>query len=73
MVRSRFDEVTVVRFFRGDRKRRENFLLRYPDRFDSDSEFIRAACQFFMRSIDKNKDLNTQKINNDVNKRQVSK
>jgi hypothetical protein len=42
---------TSVRFFNGDKARRQEFMKRYPDRWDNDSHFIRAACQYFMKTF----------------------
>ena len=41
-----------VRFFEGDEKKRLSYIAKQKGRWKDDSEFIRAACQFFMRCLD---------------------
>lgn len=51
-----FQEITTIRFFKGDKKKRTAYAKRFPGRWDNDSSFIRAAIQNFMRQLDQEQD-----------------
>lgn len=44
------DEITAVRFFKGDKKKRALFMKQYKGTWDNDSHFIRSACIYFMKN-----------------------
>lgn len=47
------NEVKVVKFLSGDEERRRKYLEAFPQRWANDSHFIRAACQHYMKILEK--------------------